>query len=71
MTKGSYGTHVYFNEGQGRRTYINIYRQKYTPAIWEPYGETQQFPVLGKRLKCDRDLSENKLQDSVGTSARD
>lgn len=34
-------------------------------------GETQQFPVLGKRLKGDRDLSENKLQDSVGISARD
>lgn len=48
-----------------------IYRQKYTPEIWEPYGETQQFPLLGKRVKCDRDLSENKLQDSVGTSARD
>ena len=69
--------HIYFNEGQaGERVYIHIHRyiylqtKIYSRNMGATWGNTA-IPCTGKRLKSDRDLSENKLQDSVGTSARD
>lgn len=42
----------------------------YSRSMGAMWGNTT-IPCTGKKLKCDRDLSENELQDSVGTSARD
>lgn len=57
----------------GKQTYIHIYLQMkiYSRSMGTMWGNTT-IPCTGIcTLKCDTDLSENELQDSVGTSARD
>lgn len=56
LMKGRVGKHIY------------IYRLKYTPEVWEPCEETQNSLYWEKEPSH---LSENELQDSVGTSAMD
>lgn len=70
MTKQPYGTHVYVNEGQDRRTFIYIETKIHCRNVGAIWGNAA-IPYTGKRLKCDRRPSENKLHNSVGTSARD
>lgn len=71
MRERSYGTHVYFNEGQGRRTYICMSTGKNILQKCGSHMRKHSNSLYWEKDSNVTDLSENKLQDSVDASARD